>query len=176
MMDRDFRCIEKYRLGRVGLGTFRFVFLPIYFPIPNFPPPFFFFALPSFICFLSISLSQQYCKLLSILVGTVWSIDVSYNSDLCLTGSADNSSGLWDVSNGRLLYQLPTLSPVRTCCFSYDSQRLFFSTDKALRQPCTLQIFPLAKIHQEGCILTSYYIYTRERVCVSECVCVCVCV
>lgn len=82
--------------------------------------------------------------------GTVWSIDVSFQSDLCLTGSADNSCALWDVSNGALKYSLPTVSPVRTCMFSYDSRSIFFSTDKALKQPCTLQIFPISKIEQEG--------------------------
>ena len=82
--------------------------------------------------------------------GTVWAIDVSYRSDLCLTGSADNTCAIWDVSTGAQKSFLPTLSPVRTCMFSYDASSLFLTTDKAMNQPCLLQVFSLAQIEQQG--------------------------
>lgn len=82
--------------------------------------------------------------------GTIWCLDVIEDSSVAMTGSGDNSFALWDVSTGSRIISMPTTSAVRSCHFSADSQSIIVSTDATMGQPSTLQMFPLAKIHQEG--------------------------
>lgn len=82
--------------------------------------------------------------------GTVWCVDVDYRSERLLTGSADMSFKIWDISNGKQLASISTKSPVRTCQWSYDATRLFVTTDKAMGHKCEILVFDVNQIKQEG--------------------------
>jgi len=82
--------------------------------------------------------------------GTVWCIDVRYDTTLLISGSADNSCILWDVKSGDVISQIETKSAVRSCGFSYSGKSFFFSTDKAMGQLSELRIFSLADVNKPG--------------------------
>lgn len=82
--------------------------------------------------------------------GTVWAIDVSYRSDLCLTGSADCTTAIWDVATGVRKVSLVAPSPVRSCLFSYNASSFLRTTAKAMGQPCLLQIFSMKQVEEKG--------------------------
>lgn len=75
--------------------------------------------------------------------GAVWCLDVSWDTNKLLTGSADNSCRLWDVQTGTQLIELPTRSAVRTCGLSFSGNLVMFTTDKAMSQPCEMLIYDL---------------------------------
>ena len=47
---------------------------------------------------------------------------------------------LWDVSNGIMLNRVDTKSAVRTCKFSYSGDKIAFTTDKQMGQPCVIHV------------------------------------
>ena len=75
--------------------------------------------------------------------GAVWCLDVDWQTKYFLSGAADNSIRLWDVSTGTLLNRIDTKSAVRTCKFSYSSNMVAFTTDKQMGQPCVIHIVDL---------------------------------
>jgi len=80
--------------------------------------------------------------------GTVWCLDVRYDSSLLITGSADNTCMLWDVSSGDRICTLETKSAVRTCGWSYSGNQVFYSTDQAMGQVSELFLYSLADINK----------------------------
>jgi len=72
--------------------------------------------------------------------GAVWCLDVDWQTKYFLSGAADNTIRLWDVSNGSMLEQIETKSAVRTCKFSYSGNLAAFTTDKTMGQPCVIHI------------------------------------
>ena len=75
--------------------------------------------------------------------GTVWSLDISFNSELLLTGSADNSMRLWSVKDGREIYKWNTKSAVRSCKFAEGDKKILFVTDATMGQTSTIHIVPV---------------------------------
>eukprot|EP00918_Siedleckia_nematoides_P027837 GHVU01059882.1.p1 GENE.GHVU01059882.1~~GHVU01059882.1.p1 ORF type:complete len:326 (+),score=43.59 GHVU01059882.1:99-1076(+) len=80
--------------------------------------------------------------------GAVWCIDVNWETDKVLTGAADNTVKLWDLSTGTELAEVPTKSAVRTCGFSYSGNLVSFTTDKAMGQPCNLEVYDIRDEYQ----------------------------
>lgn len=75
--------------------------------------------------------------------GTVWCIDVNWDTTNVLTGSADNSCKIWDCQTGKEVLQFETKSAVRTCGYSYSGNLVAYSTDKAMGQPSELLIYDM---------------------------------
>merc|ERR1712226_821055 len=75
--------------------------------------------------------------------GAVWCLDVDWQTKYFLSGAADNTIRLWDVSNGVMLERIDTKSAVRTCKFSYSGNMVAFTTDKQMGQPCVIHIVDL---------------------------------
>ncbi len=72
--------------------------------------------------------------------GAVWCLDVDWETKNFLSGSADNSVRLWDVSTGKMKGCIDTKSAVRTCQFSYSGSLVAFSTDKQMGHPCIINV------------------------------------
>ncbi|XP_012286705.1 eukaryotic translation initiation factor 3 subunit I [Orussus abietinus] len=70
--------------------------------------------------------------------GSVWCIDVSWDTTKLMSGSGDNTLRIWDCQTGKEIGQMSTKSSVRTCSFSYSGNMAVFSTDKALGQQCEM--------------------------------------
>ena len=62
------------------------------------------------------------------------------NSGKSLLFNFDIFFRLWDVSNGIMLNRVDTKSAVRTCKFSYSGDKIAFTTDKNMGQPCVIHI------------------------------------
>ncbi|KAI8929438.1 WD40-repeat-containing domain protein [Entophlyctis helioformis] len=91
--------------------------------------------------------------------GAVWDLDVSYDSNRLLTGSADGSCILWNVSNGKRLFRWKTVSQnaVRAVAFAEGDRMGLFVTDATMGQACTIHIF---EIKENIANQTSDYINT----------------
>ncbi|KAG9319466.1 hypothetical protein KVV02_007029 [Mortierella alpina] len=90
---------------------------------------------------------------------------IKYNptTTLLVSGSADNTAKLWDVSNGKCLKSWEFNTAVRRVQFSEDDKMILLVTEPRMGFPATLQIFnvengatetvssePLTVIHPEG--------------------------
>ena len=82
--------------------------------------------------------------------GAVWCLDVDWQTKYFLSGAADNTIRLWDVSNGVMLERIDTKSAIRTCKFSYSGNMVAFTTDKQMGQPCVIHIVDLRCFGKEG--------------------------
>ncbi|KAF9956578.1 translation initiation factor eIF3 subunit [Modicella reniformis] len=95
--------------------------------------------------------------------GTIWTVDVNSTTTLLITGSADNTARLWDVSNGKCLTSWEFNTAVRRVQFSEDDKKVLLVTEPRMGFPATLQIFdiqngltepvspePLAIFHPDG--------------------------
>ncbi|XP_015514513.1 eukaryotic translation initiation factor 3 subunit I [Neodiprion pinetum] len=88
--------------------------------------------------------------------GSVWCIDVNWDTTRFLSGSGDNTLCVWDCQTGKVVGQLETNSSVRTCSFSYSGNLAVYSTDKALGYQCEMFIIDardvVSKSSQENAI------------------------
>ena len=92
--------------------------------------------------------------------GAVWCLDVDWQTKYFLSGAADNTIRLWDVSNGSMLEQIETKSAVRTCKFSYSGNLVAFTTDKTMGQPCVIHIVDVRCFGKDGKL---WYAYIRSQ-------------
>lgn len=72
--------------------------------------------------------------------GAVWCIDVDWQTRRFLSGAADNSLRLWDVSNGVEIGVLQAESAIRTCVFSYSADLAVYSTDATMGLSCEMSV------------------------------------
>ncbi|CAB0040591.1 unnamed protein product [Trichogramma brassicae] len=72
--------------------------------------------------------------------GSIWCIDVNWDSTRLLSGSGDNSLRFWDCQYGKEISKLNTKSSVRTCSFSFCGNLAVYTTDKALGHNCEMFI------------------------------------
>ncbi|XP_031783034.1 eukaryotic translation initiation factor 3 subunit I [Nasonia vitripennis] len=70
--------------------------------------------------------------------GSVWCIDVNWDTTRLISGSGDNTLRLWDVETGKQLSFLEKKSPVRCCSFSFSGNLAVFATDKSMGQNCEM--------------------------------------
>lgn len=75
--------------------------------------------------------------------GAVWCIDVDWDTQNILTGSADNTCRLWNCEKGTQLVSIPTSTAVRTNGFSYSGQLIMFSTDTTMGHQCAIYIYDI---------------------------------
>lgn len=86
--------------------------------------------------------------------GTIWSLDVSSNSELLITGSADMSVKLWEVSNGKNVFTWSFDSPVRRVEFNSANNKFLAVTDAVMGSVGSIEVFEvntdLASIGQQA--------------------------
>ncbi|CAB0042322.1 unnamed protein product [Trichogramma brassicae] len=75
--------------------------------------------------------------------GSIWCIDVNWDTTRLLTGSGDMSLRLWDVQFGKDISKLSTKSSVRACAFSFSGNLAAYATDKALGHNCEMFIIDI---------------------------------
>jgi translation initiation factor 3 subunit I len=76
--------------------------------------------------------------------GAVWSLDVTQDSSVLVTGSADMSVKIWDVETGRELCNLPHKAPVRCVEFAEGDRQFLTVTDQVMGNPPTILIYTLS--------------------------------
>lgn len=72
--------------------------------------------------------------------GTVWSIDVSWDTNSFLSASGDGTVRLWDVQTGNEKMTFDEKIPCRCCGFSYSGNLFFFTNDDVMGRPCEIHI------------------------------------
>lgn len=72
--------------------------------------------------------------------GAVWCIDVDWQTSTFMTGAADNSLRLWDISTGDEIGRINTASAVRSCAYSYSANMAAYSTDNTMGKQCEIFI------------------------------------
>ena len=75
--------------------------------------------------------------------GTVWCIDVSFDSTHLLTGSADNMCKLWDVRSGECLHTWKHTAPVRDVRFALGEKMFLTVLDNIMGNQPTIFVWPL---------------------------------
>ncbi|KAJ3055164.1 Eukaryotic translation initiation factor 3 subunit I [Rhizophlyctis rosea] len=75
--------------------------------------------------------------------GTVWDLDISFDSKRLLTGSADSSARLWDVQTGKELFKWNTNTAVRAVAFAQGDKKALYVTDAVMGQKSTIWVVPV---------------------------------
>jgi len=75
--------------------------------------------------------------------GTVWSLDVTYDSSLLLTASADTTVKLWNVETGDEVFNWGHRAPVRCVSLAHGDRRFLTVTDPFSKLPPAILIYPL---------------------------------
>lgn len=75
--------------------------------------------------------------------GTVWCLDVNFDSTLLLTGSADNACKLWDVRTGECLHTWKHTAPVRAVGFAMGDKQFLTVLDNIMGNVATIFVWDL---------------------------------
>lgn len=73
--------------------------------------------------------------------GSVWSIDVSRDSNRLITGSADNSAKAWDAQNGKELQSWIHNAPVRSVSFALGDREFLSVNDQVIGQKSCVRLW-----------------------------------
>lgn len=79
--------------------------------------------------------------------GTVWTIDVDSQSKYLVSGAADNTLRLWNVSNGKCLYVWEFPTAVKRVAFSDDDEKVVCITEQRMGHQGAVRVF---KINRDG--------------------------
>ncbi|KAI8811642.1 WD40-repeat-containing domain protein [Cladochytrium replicatum] len=79
--------------------------------------------------------------------GTVWDLDISYDSKRLLTASADATMRMWDVYTGKELFQWRSAhkQAVRVVAFAHGDRQAMYVTDATMGQKCKIHIVEIAE-------------------------------
>ncbi|CCK70464.1 translation initiation factor eIF3 subunit i KNAG_0E02020 [Huiozyma naganishii CBS 8797] len=77
--------------------------------------------------------------------GTIWSIDVDPFTKYCVTGSADYSIKIWDVSTGETVFTYQSPVPVKSVEFSPCGKYFLAVLDKVMGYPGSINIYKLER-------------------------------
>lgn len=75
--------------------------------------------------------------------GAVWACDISSNSSLLVTASADTTAKLWDVQSGKELFTFSHHGPVRSSNFSIGDKMLLTCADPFMEKPASVCVYDL---------------------------------
>lgn len=72
-----------------------------------------------------------------------------------VSGAADNTMKLWNVSNGKLLYTWEFPTAVKTVAFSEDDKQVVCVTEQRMGHQCAIRVFDIER-EDDGSDRTSY--------------------
>jgi len=75
--------------------------------------------------------------------GTVWCVDINFDSTKLLTGSADNCCKLWEVKTGECLHTWKHTAPVRDVRFALGDKKFLTVLDNIMGNTATIFVWEL---------------------------------
>lgn len=75
--------------------------------------------------------------------GTVWTIDVDSESRFLVSGSADNTMMLWEVSTGKCLYTWEFPTAVKRVAFNEDNTQIVCVTEQRMGHQSAIRVFDI---------------------------------
>jgi len=75
--------------------------------------------------------------------GTIWCIDVNWDSTQVVTGSGDSCLKIWDLARGSCQETYQNNTPIRTCGFSYSGNLVMYTTDNTMDNKCKIRIIDM---------------------------------
>ncbi|KAJ7250530.1 WD40 repeat-like protein [Mycena haematopus] len=79
--------------------------------------------------------------------GSVWTVDVDSKSRFLVSGAADNTLRLWNVSSGECLYTWEFPTAVKWVAFNEDDTKIVCITEQRIAYPSAIRVFD---INREG--------------------------
>jgi len=77
--------------------------------------------------------------------GAIYSIDVSHDSSLLISGAADTLAKLWDVESGKEIMTFQHLNVIRWVAFAQGDERFLTVTDQTMNATPEINIFPVSR-------------------------------
>ncbi|CAD6567992.1 MAG: translation initiation factor eIF3 subunit [Tremellales sp. Tagirdzhanova-0007] len=75
--------------------------------------------------------------------GCVWSVACDYQTRYMVSGGADNTMKLWEISSGKLLKSWEFLTAVKRVAWSEDDGTILSLTEQRIGQPSTIRLFAI---------------------------------
>nr|GAT45747.1 eukaryotic translation initiation factor 3 [Mycena chlorophos] len=75
--------------------------------------------------------------------GTVWTVDVDFESRFLVSGSADNTLRLWSVATGKCLYTWEFPTAVKRVAFNEDGTQVVCITEQRMGHQCAIRVFDI---------------------------------
>jgi len=72
--------------------------------------------------------------------GAVWCIDVAWDTQNFMSGSADNTCKIWDCRTGQCKSTFSCATAVRSCGFSFSGNLIMYSTDATMGKECSITV------------------------------------
>ncbi|CAF3063866.1 unnamed protein product [Rotaria socialis] len=82
--------------------------------------------------------------------GTVWTIDVNWDTTAFVSASADSTVRVWDVQTGRERNSYTLEAPARCCAFSYDGNSILYTNDDVMGKSCEMYLADIRMRPAEG--------------------------
>ncbi|KAJ7066528.1 WD40-repeat-containing domain protein [Mycena amicta] len=80
--------------------------------------------------------------------GTVWTVDIDFESRFLVSGSADNTLRLWSVASGKCLYTWEFPTAVKRVAFNEDGTQVVCITEQRMGHQCAIRVFDINR--EEG--------------------------
>ncbi|KAF5319926.1 hypothetical protein D9611_011010 [Ephemerocybe angulata] len=75
--------------------------------------------------------------------GTVWTVDTDPSTELMVSGSADNSMKLWQVSTGKCLYTWEFPTAVKRVALNEEGTQIVCITEQRMGYQCAIRVFDI---------------------------------
>jgi len=75
--------------------------------------------------------------------GTVWTVACDSQTRYLVTGAADNTMRLWDISTGKCVYKWEFITAVKRVAWSEDDELILSITEQRQGQPSIIRIFAI---------------------------------
>jgi len=75
--------------------------------------------------------------------GSVWTVDVDIHTRFLVSGSADNTLRLWQVSSGKCLFAWEFPTAVKCVAFNEEGSQIVCITEQRMGHQCAIRVFDL---------------------------------
>lgn len=75
--------------------------------------------------------------------GAVWTVDIDIHTKFLVSGSADNTLRLWQVSTGKCLFTWEFPTAVKSVAFNEEGNQIVCITEQRMGHQCAIRVFDL---------------------------------